>query len=232
MRVSTALDAFWISRIGQPGYSLIPRYKPLREFDSQSNSQILFVIIKTCLQVRTHCGHISDMFPPPVVFPATREVMEGYKMVSILHISPRCAHTHNLTTAPLHLDRNLFNIKLLSSSHLISDSHYNNITFYFWSIKHSYSLLTNISAADPSCNPVLQHFAAGSLQHSPQSVSTSDSGLWLVIIRLWPLIGHLLWVKTFYHLLRIVVWNLEEKDFCSGNERLSYFLTHWHLISC
>jgi len=29
--------------------------------------------------VRTHCGHISDMYPPPVVFPATREVMEGYK---------------------------------------------------------------------------------------------------------------------------------------------------------
>lgn len=40
MRVSTALDAFWISRIGQPGYSLIPRYESLREFDSQSNSQI------------------------------------------------------------------------------------------------------------------------------------------------------------------------------------------------
>ena len=32
--------------------------------------------------VRTHCGHISDLFPPPVVFPATREVMEGYKTVS------------------------------------------------------------------------------------------------------------------------------------------------------
>jgi len=29
--------------------------------------------------VRTHCGHVSDMFPAPVVFPATREVMEGYK---------------------------------------------------------------------------------------------------------------------------------------------------------
>ena len=35
-----------------------------------------------CLQVRTHCGHVSDLFPPPVVFPATREVMEGYKNVS------------------------------------------------------------------------------------------------------------------------------------------------------
>ena len=34
--------------------------------------------------VRTHCGHISDLFPPPVVFPATREVMEGYKNVSYL----------------------------------------------------------------------------------------------------------------------------------------------------
>jgi len=29
--------------------------------------------------VRTHCGHISDLYPAPVVFPATREVMEGYK---------------------------------------------------------------------------------------------------------------------------------------------------------
>jgi len=29
--------------------------------------------------VQTHCGHVSDMYPPPVVFPATREVMEGYK---------------------------------------------------------------------------------------------------------------------------------------------------------
>ena len=36
--------------------------------------------------VRTHCGHISDLFPPPVVFPATREVMEGYKTVS-LHLA-------------------------------------------------------------------------------------------------------------------------------------------------
>ena len=32
--------------------------------------------------VRTHCGHISELYPAPVVFPATREVMEGYKVVS------------------------------------------------------------------------------------------------------------------------------------------------------
>ena len=56
MRVSTALDAFWISRIGQPGYSLIPRYESLREFDSQSNSQILIVIIQTFCRF----GHIVD----------------------------------------------------------------------------------------------------------------------------------------------------------------------------
>ena len=34
--------------------------------------------------MRTHCGHVSDMFPAPVVFPATREVMEGYKTVSLI----------------------------------------------------------------------------------------------------------------------------------------------------
>ena len=47
------------------------------------------------LQVRTHCGHISDMYPPPVVFPATREVMEGYKTVSRDHHS-----SHSTATAP------------------------------------------------------------------------------------------------------------------------------------
>ena len=40
-------------------------------------------------QVRTHCGHVSDMYPPPVVFPATREVMEGYKNVSMDHNSKK-----------------------------------------------------------------------------------------------------------------------------------------------
>jgi hypothetical protein len=34
--------------------------------------------------VRSHCGHISELYPAPVVFPATREVMEGYKVVSRL----------------------------------------------------------------------------------------------------------------------------------------------------
>lgn len=29
--------------------------------------------------VRSHCGHVSDIYPAPVVFPATREVMEAYK---------------------------------------------------------------------------------------------------------------------------------------------------------
>lgn len=29
--------------------------------------------------VQSHCGYISDLYPAPVVFPATREVMEAYK---------------------------------------------------------------------------------------------------------------------------------------------------------
>lgn len=138
------------------------------------------------MQVRTHCGHISDMFPPPVVFPATREVMEGYKTVSILHISRGCTHALSTQPAhedPLHLDQNLFNIQLSPSSHEPPCSYRPHITtilhFVFDTQSIPISPLTNISAARPSCSPVLQGPAAGPLQ-SPVSVNT----------RLWPLIGH------------------------------------------
>lgn len=86
------------------------------------------------------------------------------------------------------------------------------------------SPLTNISAARPSCSPVLQGPAAGPLQ-SPVSVNT----------RLWPLIGHqpssgqkYIWPPLENS---VSLGTLRKKIF-SGNERLSYFLTHWHLISC
>ena len=125
------------------------------------------------------------MFPPPVVFPATREVMEGYKTVSILHISQGCTHalsTQPAHEAPLHLDQNLFNIQLLSSSHEPRSSYRPHITtilhFIFDTQGIPISPLTNISAARPSCSAVLQALQLVHCSH--QSVSTPDSGLSLV----------------------------------------------------
>ena len=236
MRVSTALDAFWISRIGQPGYSLIPRYKPLGEFDSQSNSQIFIVIIKTFCRF----GHIVDTSVICSLHQWCSQPQErwwrGIKWwVSSIFHQDAPTHTY-LTLILLHftwiwtysiLDYCHHHISYLTHIttilHFISDPQ--SILIPSWQI-----FLQQVPAAALCCSTLqLVHCSAVPSQCQHQALasdwSSSDSGLWLVTYN-----DEL--KTTFYHLLRIVVWNLEEKDSCSGNEGLSYFLTHWHLISC
>ena len=150
------------------------------------------------------------MFPPPVVFPATREVMEGYKTVSILHISQRCTHT--LSSQPLCMKLLITWIKTysifdychhLQPTKLISTHITTILHFIFETQSILISPLTNISAARPQLQPcVLQSSAAGSLQ-SPVSVNT----------RLWPLIGQYLdtglWLVTGHDGLKTTTWPLE-----------------------
>ena len=154
------------------------------------------------------------MFPPPVVFPATREVMEGYKTVSILHfypyftkMHPRTQHTtctwssSSLGSKPIQYSIiGLFPWAPPAHIGLTLQQYY----ILFLNQKHSISPLTNISAARPSCSLVLQDPAAGPLQ-SPVSVNT----------RLRPLIGHQpssLGQNTFDHPLR-KVWEHRGKRF-------------------
>ena len=173
------------------------------------------------------------MFPPPVVFPATREVMEGYKTVSILHILQRCTHT--LCSQPLCMKLLITWIKTysifdycphLQPTKLIS-THITTILYFIFETQSILiSPLTNISAARPQLQPcVLQSSAAGSLQ-SQVSVNT----------RLWPLIGWYLdtgfWLvtgndglKTTFDLLRIVVCTL-----LSGTKRWKRFFRKWEAI--
>ena len=135
-------------------------------------------------------------------------------------------HPHTLLTtsmyeAPYHLDQNLFNIRLLSSSsahqaHIYS--HYNNIIFYFWNSKHSYFPLdkyfcSKAPAAALCAAELCSWFTAVTSQCQHQTLASD----WLVPGH-WLLIGYgQWWIENYIRPLEncslySIVWNQAMKE--------------------